>query len=114
MERRFRSPSNNFFVRGKQIPYPLYNNVRAYIIIYGMQKELEKRQGKSPFQAVLGWFLPILAMLGCLDRLYGICKWLVCRGVLKSGKAKMAKKNVCLKQFRILNGLKVRGNSFSR
>ena len=51
-------------------------------------------KGKTSFQAVLGWFSPILAMLGCLNRLPGICKQLVYRGVLKSGKAKMAKKNV--------------------
>ena len=71
-------------------------------------------KGKTSFQAVLGWFSPILVLLGCLGRLLGICKWLVYKDVVKSGKAKMAKKNVCLKQFRILNGLKVRGNSFSR
>ena len=70
--------------------------------------------GNRHFEAVLGWFSPILVVLGCLDRLDGICKWLVYRGILKSRKTKMAKKNVCLKQFRILNGLKVRGNSFSR
>ena len=49
-------------------------------------------KGKTSFQAVLGWFSPILVLLECLGRLQGICKWLVYRNVLKSRKAKMAKK----------------------
>ena len=51
-------------------------------------------KGKTSFQAVFGWFSPILVLLGCSGRLQWICKWLVYRDVLKSGKAKMAKKNV--------------------
>ena len=74
----------------------------------------KRDKGNRHFEAVLGWFSPILAMLGYLDRLDEICKCLVYKDVVKSWKAKMAKKNVCLKQFRILNGLKVRGNSFPR
>ena len=49
---------------------------------------------KTSFQAVFGWFSPILAMFGCLVRLDEICKWLVYKDVVKSRKAKMAKKNV--------------------
>ena len=47
--------------------------------------------GNRHFEAVLGWFSPILVVLGCLDRLDGICKWLVYKGIVKSGKAKMAR-----------------------
>ena len=54
----------------------------------------KRDKGNRHFEAVLGWFSPILVVLGCLNRLPGICKQLVYSGVLKSGKAKMAKKNV--------------------
>ena len=33
-ERRCRSPPHNFFLQGKEIPFPIYTNVRAYIILY--------------------------------------------------------------------------------
>ena len=51
-------------------------------------------KGKTSFQAVLGWFSPIIAILGCTLQFTVICKCLVYRIVLKFRDMKMARKNV--------------------